>query len=113
MVYSSRSSLFEDNPERDKALEQQAELKRRAATGKILKFFEDKVGAHAVTHSTCSSGPPTKIQVVSVDSGIVVNHRGCEIKVSSTDPRDLETQFREWCAAEMAHAKVFPRATPK
>lgn len=94
----------------------EADRKRRdeAAAGKIAAFLTARFGKGAVM-SSCESNDHTKIHLVDTYPGCIkAHHRGYEIFADCSGAPDAEKQFRDWCAEEFRHARVFPRrSSPK
>jgi hypothetical protein len=113
MSYESRADLGLIGARRNRRAKVKVDKDAEAAI-KIASFFTEITNVPSVSQSNCTPYVhPSKINVRIADGVLTVDHRNKTTTVVGPHLDVVEASFREWCAEEMCHAKVFPRKCSK
>ncbi|OGC88037.1 hypothetical protein A2419_00210 [Candidatus Adlerbacteria bacterium RIFOXYC1_FULL_48_26] len=111
MSYESRADLGLMGARTNRRVKVKVDKDAEAAE-KIASFFSKMPGLD-VRQGSCTYVHPSKINVKIADGVLTVDHRNKRTTVVGPHLDVVEAAFREWCAEEMCHAKVFPRKCSK
>ncbi|MBY0472829.1 hypothetical protein K2Q00_00905 [Patescibacteria group bacterium] len=113
MTYESRTPALGLGARTNRRVKDKVDKDTEAAE-KIAGFFTKiKIPGLNVSQTSCAYVDPSKINITRTGDTMTVQHRNKSTQVVGLDLDAVETTFREWCASEMCHAKVFPRKCSK
>jgi hypothetical protein len=108
VVYNSRTA-FDEGPTYADLQREADRAKRDAEAALKIEARLTELGVANLARTPAGPNYPNKINISYDMLTLVVQHRGYEIRGNVQDRQAFEPSFREWCAKEMGHAKVFPR----
>lgn len=96
----------DDSPAREAERAATTAANNKIAIEKISNYFIEIAGTSNVLVSRDSQYfDPTRV-VLTIGEGLLLQHRGYKISITTPKPKELEAQFREWCRKELTHVRI-------